>query len=85
MAMGSDAGTALITVRGSAARLGLGTGGRRGRPLWLGGVTSVLHREPFGLVLVIAPANYPIFLPGVQVLQALVAGNAVLLKPGFRP
>lgn len=56
--------------------------GRRGRPLWLGGVTSVLHREPFGLVLVIAPANYPIFLPGVQVLQALVAGNAVWLKPG---
>ncbi len=56
--------------------------GRRGRPLWLGGVRSVLHREPFGLVLVIAPSNYPIFLPGVQVLQALAAGNAVLLKPG---
>lgn len=56
--------------------------GRRGRPLWLGGVNSVVHREPFGLVLVIAPSNYPIFLPGVQVLQALAAGNAVLLKPG---
>jgi len=56
--------------------------GRRGRPLWLGGVSSVIHREPFGLVLVIAPSNYPIFLPGVQVLQALAAGNAVLLKPG---
>jgi acyl-CoA reductase-like NAD-dependent aldehyde dehydrogenase len=56
--------------------------GRRGRPLWLGGVTSLVYREPFGLVLVIAPSNYPIFLPGVQVLQALVAGNAVLLKPG---
>ena len=56
--------------------------GRRGRPLWLGGVKSEVHREPFGLVLVIAPSNYPIFLPGVQVLQALAAGNAVLLKPG---
>jgi len=56
--------------------------GRRGRPLWLGGVTSAVHREPFGLVLVIAPSNYPIFLPGVQVMQALAAGNAVLLKPG---
>lgn len=55
---------------------------RRGRPLWLDGVTSAVHREPFGLVLVIAPSNYPLFLPGVQVLQALVAGNAVLLKPG---
>jgi acyl-CoA reductase-like NAD-dependent aldehyde dehydrogenase len=29
-----------------------------------------------------APANYPLLLPGVQTLQALVAGNAVLLKPG---
>jgi acyl-CoA reductase-like NAD-dependent aldehyde dehydrogenase len=56
--------------------------GRRGRPLWLGGVTSLVYREPFGLVLVIAPSNYPIFLPGVQALQALAAGNAVLLKPG---
>jgi len=56
--------------------------GRRGRPLWLGGVKSVVYQEPFGLVLVIAPSNYPIFLPGVQVLQALAAGNAVLLKPG---
>jgi acyl-CoA reductase-like NAD-dependent aldehyde dehydrogenase len=56
--------------------------GRRGRPLWLGGVTSVVYREPFGLVLVIGPSNYPIFLPGVQLLQALAAGNAVLLKPG---
>ena len=56
--------------------------GRRHRPLWLGGLTSVVHREPFGLILVIAPSNYPFFLPGVQVLQALAAGNAVLLKPG---
>jgi acyl-CoA reductase-like NAD-dependent aldehyde dehydrogenase len=34
------------------------------------------------VVLIVGPANYPIFLPGVQMLQALVAGNAVLLKPG---
>ena len=33
------------------------------------------------MVLIIAPANYPLFLPGVQALQALVAGNAVLWKP----
>lgn len=53
-----------------------------GRPWWLAGVRSKIHREPFGVVLVIAPSNYPLFLPGVQVLQALVAGNGVLLKPG---
>ena len=31
--------------------------------------------------MILAPGNYPLFLPGVQLLQALVAGNAVLLKP----
>lgn len=56
--------------------------GFRHRPLWLGRVTSEIYREPFGLILVISPSNYPILLPGVQVIQALAAGNAVWLKPG---
>ena len=56
--------------------------GQRGRPLWLAGVRSEIHREPFGVVLIIGPGNYPLLLPGVQLLQALVAGNAVWLKPG---
>ena len=55
---------------------------RKGRPLWLTGTSSVVYREPLGAVLVIAASNYPILLPGVQTIQALVAGNAVLLKPG---
>ena len=53
-----------------------------GRPLWLQGVSLEIHREPVGTVLVIGPANYPLFLPAVHTLQALVAGNSVLLKPG---
>ncbi len=56
--------------------------GSEGRPAWLLGVTAEVRREPLGLVLVIAPSNYPLFLPGVQTLQALAAGNAVLWKPG---
>ncbi|WP_310820740.1 aldehyde dehydrogenase family protein [Stratiformator vulcanicus] len=55
---------------------------KRGRPGWLKGVIAEEHREPFGVVLIIATWNYPLLLPGVQMLQALVAGNAVLLKPG---
>jgi acyl-CoA reductase-like NAD-dependent aldehyde dehydrogenase len=55
--------------------------GRRSRPLWLAGVQAEIRREPLGVVLILAPGNYPLFLPGVQLLQALVAGNAVLLKP----
>jgi acyl-CoA reductase-like NAD-dependent aldehyde dehydrogenase len=56
--------------------------GRRGRPKWLFGVQSEIRREPLGVVLVIGPSNYPLFLPAVQALQALAAGNSVLVKPG---
>jgi aldehyde dehydrogenase (NAD+) len=56
--------------------------GSEGLPFWLGGIETVVERVPFGLVLVIGPANYPLFLPGVQALQALAAGNAVVWKPG---
>ena len=52
-----------------------------GLPLWLSGITMTLQREPRGVVLIIAPGNYPLFLAGVQTLQALAAGNAVFLKP----
>lgn len=55
--------------------------GPRGRPGWLFGVTAEVRREPFGLVLIIAPSNYPLLLAGVQLVQALAAGNAVLVKP----
>lgn len=56
--------------------------GAEGRPAWLSGVEAEVRREPLGLVLVLAPANYRLFLPGVQALQALAAGNAVFWKPG---
>lgn len=55
--------------------------GKKGRPWWLGRVCSEVRREPFGVIAVISPSNYPLFLGGVQVLQALVAGNAVVWKP----
>ena len=54
---------------------------RGGRPLWLFGVTAHLRREPLGTVLVLGPGNYPLFLPAAHTVQALVAGNAVCLKP----
>lgn len=56
--------------------------GRHGLPLWLAGLEVEVRREALGVVLVIAAANYPLFLPAVQTIQALVAGNAVLIKPG---
>jgi acyl-CoA reductase-like NAD-dependent aldehyde dehydrogenase len=55
--------------------------GKENRPFWLRGVTTEIRREPLGVVLIIGPSNYPLFLPGVQALQALAGGNAVLWKP----
>ena len=52
-----------------------------GRPIWLFGTRLVVARVPLGRVLVIGPSNYPLFLPGVQAIQALVAGNTVAIKP----
>jgi acyl-CoA reductase-like NAD-dependent aldehyde dehydrogenase len=53
----------------------------RSRPFWLRGTDVETERVPLGVVLVIGPGNYPLFLAGVQALQALSAGNAVLWKP----
>jgi acyl-CoA reductase-like NAD-dependent aldehyde dehydrogenase len=55
--------------------------GARGRPLWLGPCRLEVRREPFGVVLIVGPANYPLLLAGVQALQAVAAGNAALIKP----
>jgi acyl-CoA reductase-like NAD-dependent aldehyde dehydrogenase len=40
-----------------------------------------LVREPYGVVGIISPWNYPFSIPATEALAALVAGNAVLLKP----
>ena len=53
------------------------------RPIWLVKTRLEVRREPVGTVLVIGPGNYPFFLAGIQTVQALVAGNAVVLKPGI--
>jgi len=55
--------------------------GSEGRPVWLGGVEAEVERAPWGVALILGAANYPLLLAGVQALQALAAGNAVLWKP----
>jgi acyl-CoA reductase-like NAD-dependent aldehyde dehydrogenase len=44
------------------------------------GFHRVIKREPLGLVLVVAPWNYPYLTAINTIVPALVAGNAVLLK-----
>ena len=43
--------------------------------------TIITHYEPLGVVAVVSPWNYPFFFPAMHVMTALVAGNAVVLKP----
>jgi acyl-CoA reductase-like NAD-dependent aldehyde dehydrogenase len=40
-----------------------------------------LVREPYGVVGIVSPWNYPFSIPATETLAALVAGNAVVLKP----
>jgi acyl-CoA reductase-like NAD-dependent aldehyde dehydrogenase len=44
------------------------------------GFTRMIKREPRGLVLVIAPWNYPYLTAVNSIVPALIAGNAVILK-----
>ena len=42
---------------------------------------GLLLREPYGVVGIISPWNYPFSIPATETLAALAAGNAVVLKP----
>jgi succinate-semialdehyde dehydrogenase/glutarate-semialdehyde dehydrogenase len=45
-----------------------------------------LRREPYGVIGIISPWNYPFSVPAVETLSALITGNAVVLKPSeFTP
>ncbi len=47
---------------------------------------GVLTREPYGVVGIISPWNYPFSTPAVETIAALITGNAVVVKPSeFTP
>uniref|UniRef100_A0A8C0WIS5 Aldehyde dehydrogenase n=1 Tax=Castor canadensis TaxID=51338 RepID=A0A8C0WIS5_CASCN len=43
--------------------------------------STFIRKEPYGLVLIIAPWNYPVNLILVPLVGAIAAGNCVVLKP----
>ncbi|MBI3745436.1 MAG: gamma-aminobutyraldehyde dehydrogenase [Chloroflexi bacterium] len=51
---------------------------------YIAGRTSMVRREPVGVVASIAPWNYPIMMAGWKIGPALMAGNTVVLKPSAR-
>lgn len=54
---------------------------RAGHPLFLLPASSEIHRDPLGVVLVVAPWNYPFQLALSPAIGAIAAGNTVVIKP----
>ncbi len=52
-----------------------------GTPLALAGTKGWVQAEPKGVVLLIAPWNYPFYLALDPLASAIAAGNAVVIKP----
>jgi aminobutyraldehyde dehydrogenase len=48
---------------------------------YLAGHTSMIRRDPIGVVAQIAPWNYPLMMAAWKLAPALAAGNTVVLKP----
>ncbi len=48
---------------------------------YLAGHTSMIRRDPLGVVASIAPWNYPLMMAAWKIAPALAAGNTVVLKP----
>lgn len=48
---------------------------------YIPGYTSMVRREPIGVVGAIAPWNYPLLLAIWKIAPAIAAGNAVIFKP----
>lgn len=55
-------------------------------PLIYPGARSYIYQEPYGVVLIIAPWNYPLLLLLGPAVGAIAAGNCLVLKPSeFAP
>lgn len=46
---------------------------------WRKSITT--HHDPYGVIAIVSPWNYPFFYPAMHCMSALVAGNTVVLKP----
>jgi aldehyde dehydrogenase (NAD+) len=72
----------LTELKHTSRHLGQWLAPRRvGTPLALMGTKSWVQVEPKGVVLIIAPWNYPFYLAIDPLISAIAAGNAVVIKP----
>ena len=50
-------------------------------PLTLLGSKSYIKHEPKGIILIMTPWNFPINLTFVSIINAISAGNSIIIKP----
>ena len=48
---------------------------------YMTGFTSMVRRDPIGVVASIAPWNYPLMMAAWKIAPAIAAGNTMVLKP----
>ncbi|MBU9843907.1 gamma-aminobutyraldehyde dehydrogenase [Rahnella ecdela] len=48
---------------------------------YLAGYTSMVRRDPLGVVASISPWNYPLMMAAWKIAPAIAAGNCIVLKP----
>lgn len=72
-------------VRSSIAKADLAIRAQQSRTaevsLDAGDVERLVRYRPLGATLVLGPFNFPLHLPGGQIIPALLAGNTVVFKP----
>ncbi|HEV2478789.1 MAG TPA: aldehyde dehydrogenase [Puia sp.] len=81
-AYATETGLVLAEIRHTLKHLGKWMRPKRVRTNLLNlPASSVIYPDPLGVVLVIAPWNYPLQLSLVPLAAAIAAGNTVVLKP----
>lgn len=81
-AYGSEIGSVLSEIRFTRKRLAAWMKPERvSTPVIAMPGRSVMHREPLGVVMVIAPWNYPFQTAVLPLVGAIAAGNCVVIKP----
>ncbi|MEY8353895.1 aldehyde dehydrogenase [Lachnospiraceae bacterium 54-53] len=78
----TEIGFVLSSIRGVKKRLkGWMKPKRVGNPLFLAGSKSYIINEPYGVMLIIGPYNYPFQLTMEPLVGAIAAGNTAVIKP----
>ncbi|MBW4514310.1 MAG: aminobutyraldehyde dehydrogenase [Timaviella obliquedivisa GSE-PSE-MK23-08B] len=79
LAAGGDIPFAIDNLRYFAAVVRRQDGTAAGE--YVGGYTSLIRREPIGVIGAITPWNYPFMMAIWKIAPAIAAGNAIVIKP----